>query len=235
MREIVHIQTGQCGNQIGAKVRLKNNYLSWNLYGAWAERVESLCCSVQFWEVISDEHGIDPTGAYRGDSDLQLERINVYYNEATGKLRNTLCFWSTAWARQVTSPLLPHRWEVCTKGSAGRSGAWHHGLGEGWSLRTDLPTRQLCLRPERSREQLGQGSLHGGCRVGGLGTGCGQEGSRELWLSPGIPADPLPGWRHWIWHGNPPHQQNPRGVPRPNHEHILCRPISQGNAVLWCH
>ena len=38
----------------------------------------------QFWEVISDEHGIDPTGAYHGDSDLQLERINVYYNAASG-------------------------------------------------------------------------------------------------------------------------------------------------------
>nr|KAF6380796.1 tubulin beta 2A class IIa [Myotis myotis] len=56
MREIVHIQAGQCGNQIGAK----------------------------FWEVISDEHGIDPTGSYHGDSELQLERINVYYNEAAG-------------------------------------------------------------------------------------------------------------------------------------------------------
>ena len=32
MREIVHIQGGQCGNQIGAK----------------------------FWEVISDEHGEQP-------------------------------------------------------------------------------------------------------------------------------------------------------------------------------
>uniref|UniRef100_A0A2K5N1J1 Tubulin/FtsZ GTPase domain-containing protein n=1 Tax=Cercocebus atys TaxID=9531 RepID=A0A2K5N1J1_CERAT len=51
MREIVHLQAGQCGNQIRAK----------------------------FWEVISDEHG-----TYYGDSDLQLERINVYYNEARG-------------------------------------------------------------------------------------------------------------------------------------------------------
>ncbi|KAH8072937.1 hypothetical protein JL720_11026 [Aureococcus anophagefferens] len=50
MREIVHIQGGQCGNQIGAK----------------------------FWEVISDEHGVDPTGTYHGDSDLQLERINLF-------------------------------------------------------------------------------------------------------------------------------------------------------------
>ena len=50
------MQGGQYGNQIGAK----------------------------FWEVISDEHGIDPTGTYHGDSDLLLERINVYYNEVTG-------------------------------------------------------------------------------------------------------------------------------------------------------
>uniref|UniRef100_A0A3P8RUZ6 Tubulin/FtsZ GTPase domain-containing protein n=1 Tax=Amphiprion percula TaxID=161767 RepID=A0A3P8RUZ6_AMPPE len=55
MREIVHIQAGQCGNQIGTK----------------------------FWEVISDEHGIDPAGNYVGDSSLQLDRVNVYYNEAS--------------------------------------------------------------------------------------------------------------------------------------------------------
>ncbi|KAK9886018.1 hypothetical protein WA026_014804 [Henosepilachna vigintioctopunctata] len=56
MREIVHIQIGQAGNSIGCK----------------------------FWEVISDEHGIDPTGRFHGDSDLQLERINVFFNEAIG-------------------------------------------------------------------------------------------------------------------------------------------------------
>ena len=49
--------------------------------GAWSNAGFSVS---QFWEVISDEHGIDPTGSYHGDSDLQLERINVYYNEATG-------------------------------------------------------------------------------------------------------------------------------------------------------
>ena len=47
-------------------------------------RTLTLGSSPQFWEIISDEHGIDPTGTYRGDHDLQLERINVYYNEATG-------------------------------------------------------------------------------------------------------------------------------------------------------
>ncbi|GLG99576.1 hypothetical protein R5R35_009244 [Gryllus longicercus] len=57
MREIVHVQVGQCGNQIGAK----------------------------FWEVLSEEHGIDQTGKYHGHSCLQLERIDVYYNEASDK------------------------------------------------------------------------------------------------------------------------------------------------------
>ncbi|CBI22728.3 unnamed protein product, partial [Vitis vinifera] len=54
MREILHVQGGQCGNQIGAK----------------------------FWEVVCAEHGIDSTGRYQGDTELQLERVNVYYNEA---------------------------------------------------------------------------------------------------------------------------------------------------------
>jgi len=57
MREIVHIQAGQCGNQIGAK----------------------------FWEVISGEHGINDEGIYCGETNLQKERINVYYNEAQGR------------------------------------------------------------------------------------------------------------------------------------------------------
>ncbi|XP_029357102.1 tubulin beta-1 chain isoform X7 [Echeneis naucrates] len=56
MREIVHLQIGQCGNQIGSK----------------------------FWEVISEEHGINATGIYGGDNKLQLERLNVYFNEAHG-------------------------------------------------------------------------------------------------------------------------------------------------------
>ncbi|KAL8881897.1 MAG: hypothetical protein Q9198_000997 [Flavoplaca austrocitrina] len=50
----VHLQTGQCGNQIGAA----------------------------FWQMISAEHGLDASGTYEGTSDLQLERMNVYFNEA---------------------------------------------------------------------------------------------------------------------------------------------------------
>jgi len=56
VREIVSIAGGQCGNQIAAK----------------------------FWEVICDEHGVDQKGDFIGEDDNQLERINVYYNEAKG-------------------------------------------------------------------------------------------------------------------------------------------------------
>lgn len=33
--------------------------------------------------MISDEHSIDPAGTYVGDWSLQLDRINVYYNQAS--------------------------------------------------------------------------------------------------------------------------------------------------------
>ncbi|KAK8607694.1 hypothetical protein V6N13_046302 [Hibiscus sabdariffa] len=56
MREILHVQVSQCGNQIGGK----------------------------FWEVVCDEHGIDAKGNYVGTSPVQLERVNVYFNEASG-------------------------------------------------------------------------------------------------------------------------------------------------------
>lgn len=74
MREIVHLQTGQCGNQIGAK----------------------------FWEVIAKEHGIGEDGKYFGNNDekkyagndeekiSKLERVNVYFQESGSKSFTTL-------------------------------------------------------------------------------------------------------------------------------------------------
>lgn len=31
--------------------------------------------------MVSDEHGIERDGLYKGNDDIQLERISVYYNE----------------------------------------------------------------------------------------------------------------------------------------------------------
>ncbi|KAJ1981911.1 Tubulin beta chain (Beta tubulin) [Dimargaris verticillata] len=54
MREIIHLQTGQCGNQIG----------------------------VNFWETLTKEHGLDNSGMYVGHNDNQLAKVDVYFNEA---------------------------------------------------------------------------------------------------------------------------------------------------------
>uniref|UniRef100_A0ABD2WWQ8 Tubulin beta chain n=1 Tax=Trichogramma kaykai TaxID=54128 RepID=A0ABD2WWQ8_9HYME len=57
MREILMVQAGQCGNQIGSR----------------------------FWEVILGEHGIHSDGTYHGNNDVQLDKISVYFNETTFK------------------------------------------------------------------------------------------------------------------------------------------------------
>ena len=53
VREIVHIQTGQCGNQIG----------------------------IAFWETVSKEHGLNTEGFFTGEDEMLIDKINVYYNE----------------------------------------------------------------------------------------------------------------------------------------------------------
>jgi len=63
MREIVHLQAGQAGNQIGSK----------------------------FWEVISAEHEISTNGVFdennvieQSKADILQENVNVYFSEACG-------------------------------------------------------------------------------------------------------------------------------------------------------
>ena len=40
-------------------------------------------CLTLVREVICGEHGVDHSGGYEGSSDLQLERMSVYFNEGT--------------------------------------------------------------------------------------------------------------------------------------------------------
>lgn len=53
MREIISVQVGQCGNQIGGK----------------------------FWEALNEEHGINEAGIYAGTNDEQREHSSVYYTQ----------------------------------------------------------------------------------------------------------------------------------------------------------
>jgi tubulin beta len=63
MREIIQVQAGQCGNQIGTK----------------------------FWETILEEHGLGNGGAYIGSRDIKNERLSVYFNETRQKKYSPRC------------------------------------------------------------------------------------------------------------------------------------------------
>jgi len=96
MREIVHLQTGQVHSTVLFLLfAVAEDSLNFT-YSAATKlvRVIRMRCYVmsnmlivprfsgaKFWEVVSDEHGIERDGLYKGNNDLQLERINVYYNE----------------------------------------------------------------------------------------------------------------------------------------------------------
>jgi len=63
VREIIHVQVGQCGNQIGNS----------------------------FWDTMAKEHNLSAEGKYKGKSEekddtQRLDKINVYYQE-TGTMR----------------------------------------------------------------------------------------------------------------------------------------------------
>ncbi|KAI1272001.1 Tubulin/FtsZ, GTPase domain-containing protein [Xylaria sp. FL0933] len=55
MREIINVQIGRSGNNIGTAL----------------------------WENICREHGLNSDGIYEGTSDLQLERMGVYFNSVS--------------------------------------------------------------------------------------------------------------------------------------------------------
>ncbi|KAB5595928.1 Tubulin beta-2 chain [Ceratobasidium theobromae] len=59
MREIINIQVGQAGNQVGES----------------------------FWEAVLLEHGLNESGQYTGDKRQQLERLDVYFTEIEGHNR----------------------------------------------------------------------------------------------------------------------------------------------------
>merc|ERR1712166_398190 len=80
------------------------------------------------------------------------------------------------------------------------------------SVNSSDPTTSSSDKP--CRKQLGQGSLHRGCRAYRLRPRCCQKGSRRMRLPPRFPGHPLPRWWYRIRYGNPPHLQDQRRVPR---------------------
>jgi len=204
-----------------------------------------LCCPLlrfplRVGEVICDEHGVDPTGTYHGDSDLQLERINVYYNEATG---------GRYVPRAILMDLEPGTMDSVRAGPFGQifrpdnfvfgqSGAgnnWAKGhYTEGAELIDsvlDVVRKESescdCLQGQTPTRAPSRAPQRGCSRVGaGYGPDC------RSWFLPflfqfyRIPDHPLAGRRNRLRNGNSADLQDPRGQPRRT-------PAPHGNPAKW--
>lgn len=104
----------------------------------------------KFWEVISDEHGIDPAGGYVGDSALQLERISVYYNESSCESRAfglsppTPASGAGTWPFPAASRACPDRTRPYPAGTPG------------WTRRGEARGVRSWRRENLFREKLGR-------------------------------------------------------------------------------
>ena len=94
-------------------------------------------------------------GRYNGTSDLQLERMNVYFNEVLSLQVGPAVCQGRMLMRDAGL-----RQQVCSACSPRRSRARHHGCYSCRPMRSALPSRQLRLRSVGCRQQLGQGPLH---------------------------------------------------------------------------
>lgn len=170
---------------------------------------------------------------------MQLERINVYFNEATG---------GRYVPRAILMDLEPGTMDSVRAGPFGqlfRPDNFVFGqTGEykmncrchcylffkqchGYLLKI-IPCYSTSLLLQRRRKQLGQGPLHGGSRAHRFSARRREEGGRKLRLHAGFPAHPFDGRRDRCRYGNSPHLQDPRGVPRPRHVDLLGHSIAQG-------
>eukprot|EP01064_Diplonema_japonicum_P010826 TRINITY_DN1805_c0_g2_i1.p1 TRINITY_DN1805_c0_g2~~TRINITY_DN1805_c0_g2_i1.p1 ORF type:complete len:432 (+),score=75.07 TRINITY_DN1805_c0_g2_i1:61-1356(+) len=145
MREIVSIQVGQGGNQIGAK----------------------------FWEAISKEHGLDPSGEYEGTCTEQTEKIRVYYNEEpTGRyVPRTVLLDLDPSTLDGLRQLTLYRKENFVSGTAGAGNIWAKGY---YSEGADMldPTMDT-IRKEIERCEGLQGFQLSHTLGGGTGSGMG--------------------------------------------------------------
>jgi len=146
-REVVHVQVGQCGNQIGTK----------------------------FWETIAQEHGLAPDGMYCGNNPVQLEKIDVFYHEtSTGQFvpRAVLTDMENSVLNHITSRTYgkmfrPENFLSTTEGAANN---FMNGAYSDESTVLCDKVKEV-LRKEVERTQCCQGFTFSHSASGGTGSG----------------------------------------------------------------
>lgn len=190
MREIAHLQAGQCGNQIGAKVTIFIfSFLPSFPFPILPLLFFFLCLCMSRTVLGGDLR----RARYR--SNRHLPR----------RLRPPAGTHKRLLQRGVGR-------EVRSKSDPGRLGAGDNGRGTLRPVRPDISAGQLCVRAERGREQLGQRPLHRGRRTRRLGSRRGPEGGGKLRLFARIPVDSFS--RRWNrgWDGNVAYIEDSRGI-----------------------
>jgi len=181
------------------------------------------CTGAKFWEVVSDEHGIEKDGLYKGTNDMQLERISVYYNEI-GSNKYV--------PRAVLVDLEPGTMDSVRSGPLG--GLFRpdnfifgqSGAGNNWAKgRTYLLVFHVILHPgSHNRVQTIQRarSWSTPCwmscarrpRVPTASKVCSREGCQQVAkFSNRFPNYALARWWYRCWNGYPPHVKNQGRIP----------------------
>lgn len=147
-REVVHIQVGQCGNQIGNK----------------------------FWETIAQEHGLAPDGVFCGqDERHQLQKIDVYYHETNTNCyvpRAVLVDMDNSVLNHISQRIYGQmfRPENMLSTSNGAANNFMNGC-YGENSRELTKRVHDCLRIEAERTDCLQGFTYSHSSAGGTGSG----------------------------------------------------------------
>lgn len=197
MREIAHLQAGQCGNQIGAKVFFVNVILPY-LFLPSSYPIFLLTFLFFSFPPLP----LSPRTVLGGDLRRARYRSNRHLPR---RLRSPAGTHKRLLQRSVGR-------EVRSKSDPGRLGAGDDGRGTLRPVRPDISAGQFRFRAERRREQLGQRPLHRRRWTRRLGPRRGPERGRKLRLFARISVNSFSRWWNRSWNGNVAYIENSWGI-----------------------
>jgi len=110
-REIITLQLGQCGNQIGNK----------------------------FWKIVAEEHGLNAKGEFRGDI-IQQSNIDLYFQESNGLFspRAILVDLENSVINQIKNQGNFYRKENCIVGESSAANCYAVGFTQDFGIQEEI-------------------------------------------------------------------------------------------------
>ena len=193
VREIIHVQVGQCGNQIGNA----------------------------FWNTMGKEHKLQQDGKFKGkpeekDNKLRLDKIDVYYSEA-GTMRFVPRACLVDLEPGIMDVIKASPMGALFKPDNMCFGA--SGAGNNWYAQIKW---HIIHRSNMYINTQGQRSLHWRRRIDWRSSRHYPQRDWKLWLPSGLSIDAID-WRwHRQWNGHFSIAENQGQLPRQDHCHVQC-------------